>query len=83
MDPLLGHTKIGQAKYFCWSASMTRFKNMHGHGEHRSVETVELILHELRSNHPKKIAEVIWVKVARLGVLGRTLFRGPTVRTTS
>ena len=44
------------------------------------METVELILHELRSNHPKKIAEVIWVKVARLGVLGRTLCRGPTVR---
>ena len=61
--PFLGRTlcrdltKIGQAKYYRWSASMMRFKNMHRLGEH-SVETVEVILYELKPNS-YKTAEVI------------------------
>ena len=61
--PFLGRTlsrdptKVGQAKYYRWSASMMRFKNMHGLGEH-SVETVEVILYELKPNS-HKTAEVI------------------------
>ena len=61
--PFLGRTlsrdptKVGQAKYYRWSASMMRFKNMHGLGEH-SVETVEVILYKLKPNS-HKMAEVI------------------------
>ena len=35
-DPLQGSDKnrAGRQQYFCWSASVKRYKRMHSHGEH-------------------------------------------------
>ena len=35
-DPLQGSDKYraGRQQYFCWSASVKRYKRLHSHGEH-------------------------------------------------